>query len=89
MIKIATNHVQVDFDGQISISAEKRPTVGGWVFAVKIESLRNFKTPGRQIISQEIDETGTKVYLSFRQVDSIDVLVGMLVQLKAIMEKET
>jgi hypothetical protein len=88
MIKVCTNHIQIDFDGQISISAEKKPTAAGWIFAIKIESLRNFTTPGRAIVSEQIDETGTKVYLTFRQTESIYVFMKMLKDLKKIMEKE-
>lgn len=89
MIKVSTHHVQVDFDGQCSISAEKVPTAGGWVFAVKIEALRNFKTPGRAVLPDDHDDGSTKVYLSFRQTDSLDVLMEMLKQLKKHMRNQT
>lgn len=85
MIKVSTNHIQIDFDGQISISAEKVPSPVGWIHSIKIQSTRNFKTPGRQILADDVDESGTRAYLTFRQTESIDVLVKMLKQLKEIM----
>jgi hypothetical protein len=89
MIKVSTNHVQVDFDGQCAISAEKVPTAGGWIFAVKIEATRNFKTPGRSVLPEEGDDSAPKIYLSFRQTDSLDVLIDMLKKLKKHMRSNT